>query len=159
MAAQLRFAVTRVVAASNEDVWGVLGEFGTEHRWSAALTHCERDTHDVRVGTVRSCQLPKPLMGRTHVREVLTELDSGRTLAYRLEGPAGPFASASSRWSTRPAGSSTAVTVEGFFVPKNWAVRAVLWPLVRPALRRLTGRVLGELESFVVASGAEGRLG
>lgn len=155
MGSRLQFVVTRVLAVPNEDVWRVLGDFGTEHRWSKALVHGERDTPNVRIGTARSCRLPKPLMGRTHVREVLTELEPGRALAYALEGPAGPFASACSRWSTSRWGLSTAVTVEGRFDPKNWAVRVFVWSLVRPILRRLTRRVLGELEAFVLAACAE----
>jgi len=158
MSSRLRFEVTRVLAVSNDDVWTVLGDFGTEHRWSKTLVHCERDTPDVRVGTARSCRLPRPLMGRTQVREVLTELQPGRALAYRLEGPAGPFASASSRWSTSGRGAGTAVTVEGYFEPKNWAVRAIVWPLVRPFIRRLTRRVLAELETFVIATCTRARL-
>ena len=158
MSSRLRFEVTRVLAVSNEDVWSVLGDFGTEHRWSKTLVHCERDTPDVRVGTARSCRLPRPLMGRTQVREVLTELQPGRALAYRLEGPAGPFSSAASRWSTSGRGTGTVVTVEGYFEPKNWAVRAIVWPLVQPFLRLLTHRVLGELEVFVAATCARARL-
>jgi hypothetical protein len=55
----------------------------------------------VGVGTVRTCALPKPLMGRTHAREQLVEYPPGVALAYDLDGPAGPFASTASRWSTR----------------------------------------------------------
>src|SRR5438552_5851053 len=155
---RLRFTVTRILVASNDDLWRVLGDFGTEHRWSKALVQCERDTPDVRVGTTRSHRLPRPLIGRMHVREVLTELDPGRAFAYALEGPAGPFGSASSRWSTNRQGRSTAVTVEGFFVPRIWPVRALHWPLVRPMLRWLTRRVLGELDAYVVAACARGSL-
>jgi len=149
---RLQFEVTRTLAASNDDIWKVLGNFGSEHRWSKALVHCERDTPEVRVGTARICQLPRSLMGRTQVREVLIEFVPGRTLAYRLDGPAGPFVSASSRWSTNDRGNTTAVTVEGYFEPKHWAARAIVWPMVRPMLRRLTQRVLGELEEFLLAT-------
>jgi hypothetical protein len=90
-------------------------------------------------------------MGRTTVREELTEYEPGRALAYSLEGPAGPFASASSRWSTSPGSDgSTIVCVEGFFTARNRAAEIVVWPLVRPMLRRLTSRVIAELERFVV---------
>ena len=69
------------------------------------------------MGTVRTCVLPRPLMGRDHVREQLTEFEPGRALSYRLEGPAGPFAVASSRWSTNPVNAgSTQVRVEGIFL-------------------------------------------
>ena len=61
------FRVSHVVGASNDRVWGVLGDFGNEHRWTKSLTHCERDTATVQVGTWRTCVLPRPLMGRTRV--------------------------------------------------------------------------------------------
>lgn len=86
-----------------------------------------RDTADVRVGTVRSCRLPRALVGRTEVREALTEFEPGRSLAYRLEGSAGPFAFASSRWSTlSTTDRTTAVTVEGRLKAKNPAVRILM---------------------------------
>jgi polyketide cyclase/dehydrase/lipid transport protein len=92
-------------------------------------------------------------MGRTRVRETVTEFHPGRGLAYTLDGPAGPFATAASRWSLRRAGpGSTAVTVEGMFQPANAAARLVAWPLAKPMLQRLTNRVLRELETFVLAS-------
>ena len=150
----LKFAVTHVVDAPNEVVWGVLGDFGTEHRWTRTVSDCTRDTVEVRVGTVRYCQLPRPLMGRTAARETVTEFEQGRALAYSLEGPAGPFAFASSRWSTTPSSNhATAVTVEGRFAPKNAAVRALVWPFAKPMLRRFTKRVLLELEAFVTPGG------
>lgn len=150
MGRMLQFAVTHEIPASNEDVWRVLGDFGREHRWTRSLSRCTRDTSDVRVGTVRTCQLPRPLMGRTEVREELTEFAPGRSFAYSLEGPAGPFEFASSRWSTTPTtDGATAVTVEGTFSPRNVAVPVVVWPFVQPMLQRLTRRILGELETFL----------
>jgi hypothetical protein len=113
----------------------------------------------VRVGTARTCTLPKPLMGRTKVREELTEYLPGHSLAYTLDGPAGPFASASSRWRTavEPDGS-TSLTVEGFFTPRNLLARLVVWPLAKPMIRRLTVGVIGELEDFVLAGARRGRV-
>jgi hypothetical protein len=98
----LHFEITRPVRAPAGAIWEVLGDFGTEHRWTKSLSHCERDTVAVGVGTVRSCTLPKPLMGRKEVREAITEYTPGVAIAYALEGSAGPFASAASRWSVRP---------------------------------------------------------
>lgn len=151
MARLLRFEVTHVVPASSHAIWDVLGDFGSEHRWTRSLSQCERDTVDVRVGTVRSCRLPRPLMGRDHVRETLTEYEPRHVLAYSLDGAAGPFASASSRWSTRQMSSgSTALTVEGRFQPRNRVVPILVWPFLKPVLRRLTRRVIRELEAFVL---------
>src|SRR5919197_4684069 len=38
MATTLHFSVTERVRASNDAVWAVLGNFGTEHRWTRTLT-------------------------------------------------------------------------------------------------------------------------
>jgi Polyketide cyclase / dehydrase and lipid transport len=146
----LAFSVTQPVRASNDAVWKLLGDFGNEHRWTRTLTRCERDTPDVRVGTTRMCTLPRPLMGRTQVREELTEFEPGVALAYVLDGPAGPFLTASSRWSTKPGDHGlTLVTVEGNFTPRNWLSRRLVWPLAKPMIERLTRSVVRELETFV----------
>ncbi len=148
---RLRIAVTSVIAAPNDAVWTVLGDFGAEHRWTHTVSRCTRDTADVRVGTVRSCRLPRPLMGRTKVRETLTEFEPGHALAYSLKGAAGPFAFASSRWSTSSARDhSTTVTVEGVFEPKNAVVRYLVWPFVKPMLGHAMTRVLRELDAFLI---------
>src|SRR5688500_16260164 len=103
MSDKLTFTIHAPVKAPLADVWSVLGDFGTEHRWSKQLAHCERTTREVAVGTARICTLPKPLMGRSQVREELTEYAPGRALAYLLDGAAGPFATAASRWSVERA--------------------------------------------------------
>ena len=152
MTAKLQFEVTRTLPAPLDAVWNVLGDFGAEHRWASGLSHCERDTTVAGVGTTRTCTLSKPLMGRTKVREELTEYQPGEALAYALDGPAGPFASAASRWATRRLDDrSTVVTVEGNFTPRNALARFIVWPLAKPMIRRLTGRVLAELETFLTA--------
>ena len=92
MSKTLTFEVKRKMSASSEAVWQVVGDFGTEHRWTKTLDYCARDTDIVAVGTVRICRLPKSLMGRTAIREELTEYRPGSSLTYRLEGSAGPFA-------------------------------------------------------------------
>jgi hypothetical protein len=159
MGETLTFAVRRVTSAPNNQLWHVLGDFGTEHRWTKSLDHCERDTDIVDAGTIRTCKLPRALMGRTTVREELTKYEPGRVLAYRLEGPAGPFSSAASRWSTSPGSDGgTIVCVVGFFTARNRAAEILVWPLVRPMLRRLTNRVIAELEGFVVGQSGNPRL-
>lgn len=150
MPGSVQFSTTRLVHASNTKVWSIIGDFGNEHTWVKGMKHCARDTPDVRVGTTRTCELAKPLMGVTHAVETLTEFEPGHVLAYRLHGDAGPFAKAQSRWSTRsmPDGT-TALTVEGRFEPKNWASRYLVWPIAKPMIVRLTQRTIGELETHV----------
>jgi hypothetical protein len=147
----IQFEVTEVVHAPLDAVWNVIGDFGTEHRWTRSMARCERDTPEVAVGTSRTCTLPKPLMGRTSVRERLTEFTPGVALSYDLEGPAGPFLRASSRWSVCASeeAQTTLVTVEGRFIPRNWLARFLIWPIAKPLLQRLTRKVVGELNAFV----------
>lgn len=149
---KLSFAVIKRTEVSPERVWEILGDFGNEHRWTRTLVHCERNTPKVSVGTSRTCTLPKPLMGRTQVREELIEFSPGKSLMYKLDGPAGPFRTASSRWLTSiDAEGKTVITVEGHFAPRNKIVGVVLWPIVKPYIARLTRGVLAELDSFLLA--------
>ncbi len=155
MSRELSFSVTRPIPATNEAIWAILADFGNEHRWTSTLSHCERDTNGVRVGTARVCTLARPLMGRSAVREQLTEFEPGAALAYSLEGPAGPFRRAASRWSTREAAAGTTIlTVQGNFTAYNALVPFLVWPLVEPYLKGVTKHVLDEFERFVVASSA-----
>jgi hypothetical protein len=89
-------------------------------------------------------------MGRTQVREQLIEYSARAALAYELEGSAGPFANARSRWSTRErADGTTELVVEGRFVPRSWFSRHCVWLLAKPMLERLTRQVLCELDAYV----------
>lgn len=137
------------MAAPVERAWGVIGDFGHEHTWLPGMEHCRRDTDQVQVGTSRYCRLRKPVMGRTEVKETLFEFEPGRTLAYTLDGPAGPFATAGSRWTVTRNETGTTVLVEGFFTPKNWVSRWIVWPIAKPAIKRLTQRTLHQLEDYL----------
>jgi hypothetical protein len=156
----VEFRVTHRLQSSNEAVWNVLGDFGTEHRWTKSLTHCERDTIAVSVGTIRTCTLPRALMGRTKVSEQLTEYTPMAALAYELDGAAGPFASAKSRWSTNVReDGTTELCVEGHFVPRGHFSRWIVWPLAKTMIQRLTKQVMRELESYVTAQSSSASLG
>ncbi len=43
------------------------------------------------------------------------------------------------------------LTVVGEFVPRGWIGYAV-WPLSKPAVKGLTRRVIGELDSFIASA-------
>lgn len=158
MQTSVAFNVTRVLRASNDDVWSVLGDFGTEHGWTKSLAYCERNTANVTMGTVRTCTLPRPLMGRTKVSEQLVEYTPLSALTYELDGAAGPFSSARSRWSTQecPEGG-TKLTVEGIFMPRGWFSRHMVWPLAKPMIARLTNQVMAELENYLLARAPAGQ--
>lgn len=150
MADPMIVRMSHSIAAPPEAVWRVLGDFGNDHQWNRSVSLCTRDTPDVRVGTTRTCHLPKPVMGRTEARETITEITPGRSLAYELDGPAGPFRKAGSAWQAMPNGpDGTTIIVEGRFEPKNKLVGIVLGPLVRLAVRRIIRQALREFEAFV----------
>ena len=86
------------------------------------------------------------------VREELVQFAPCSALAYELEGGAGPFATARSRWSTLGrSDGTTELTVVGEFVPRGW-IGYVMWPLSKPAVTGLTRRVIGELDSFIASA-------
>jgi hypothetical protein len=124
----IEISVSGTIGADPAVIWSILGDFGTEHRWASQLKHCQRSTDMVRIGTVRSCTLAKPLMGRSTVNEELIEFEPGEALSYRLRGNAGPFRSAEGRWAMSPGhGGGTVVEVSGRFEPRSALVGFFVW--------------------------------
>jgi uncharacterized protein YndB with AHSA1/START domain len=152
MANVIGFSSARTIHAPIARVWNVIADFGNEHIWVSGMKICRRDTAQVGVGTSRFCELNMPVMGRTEVKETLVEFDPGRSMAYELEGAAGPFVEAASRWTLQAIGfGMTRIKVEGKFRAKNWAARTLVWPLAKPMIVRLTQRTLGELEAYLAS--------
>src|SRR5262249_26018898 len=143
----LRVARQRLIHAPCERVWSVIGDFGHEDRWAHNIRHSSRDTSTVEVGTVRTLVLAKPLMGRDRVEEVVSAVERGRVLAYRLRGSAGPFASAESSWHLREKGDGhgTLVEVEGRFVPRNAVLGFLVGGVAKAMVRRTLDGTLREL--------------
>jgi hypothetical protein len=133
------------------EVWRLLGDFGTEHRWSSQLASCRRDTATVGVGTRRTCALAKPLMGRTEATEELTYYVAGASLAYRLCGRAGPFRVSEGRWVVTPEEEETVITVSGRFEPLNATVGLLVGPLAKVVAVRAARRALADLVTAVEA--------
>jgi uncharacterized protein YndB with AHSA1/START domain len=151
MTREIHLSEGRHLDASPAEVWAVLGDFGNEHRWAPTLAHCTRDTETIRVGTVRSCTLAKPLLGRTSVEEELTEYEPGRALAYQLRGGAGPFRTAGGRWEIYADEDGTFVSVTGRFVPRNAVVGFLFGGLARLTARRAARRSLSDLATYLTA--------
>jgi hypothetical protein len=149
----LRFAVSRTARAPNAAVWRVLGDFGTEHRWNTSVSECRRNTESVRVGTVlcgpAPCQSRSWATPRGGAPHGIRPGRGARVCARTAGGPVllgvQPVVDETSRR------RCNYVTVEGRFAPRNRWVRFVVWPLATLMLRRLTRRVIGELETSVVA--------
>jgi len=147
----------RLIQAAVARVWSVVGDFGNEHKWASQLKHCQRNTETVRVGSVRSCTLAKPLMGRAAVEEVLIDYEPGKTLSYRLRGAAGPFRSAEGRWTLRADANGTFVEVGGHFQPRNAFVAVLFGRLARAVAVRAARRALHDLADYVEIGEAAAR--
>lgn len=139
----------RVIRADPVLVWSILGDFGTEHRWASQLRSCRRNTDIVRIGTVRTCMLAKPLMGRSTVDEELIEFDPGKVLSYALRGSAGPFRSAQGRWTIGSVHGGAVVEIAGRFEPRSPMIGFLFGSLARAAAMRSAQRALADLATFV----------
>lgn len=152
----LSLAFRQHVRAPPERVWSVVGDFGNEHRWARLIRSSQRDRPDVEIGTVRRCELAKPLMGRTHVEEELVAIEPGSALAYRLRGALGPFAEVENRWRIRADGEGTLVETQARLTPRHALVGIVLAPLVLAYLRYALRDAMREFATYVEAAHAEG---
>lgn len=139
----------RLIHAPIERVWSVVADFGHEDQWAHNMRRGSRNTLNVGVGTIRTLELAKPLMGRDHVEEVIITFEPTQLLVYRLRGSAGPFASAESHWRFRQESRGTIVEVEGRFVPRNAMLGFLVSGAARVAVRRALNDSLRELAAYV----------
>jgi len=67
--------VSRTVHASTDSIWRVLGDFGTEDRWTRTVHHCARVTARSWQARILIWPLAKPMLQRL-TRSVIGELDT-----------------------------------------------------------------------------------
>ena len=99
---------TRTIAAAPQEVWDVLADFGSLSTWVDRADHSCILFHgaDGPVGTARRVQ-----MGRQTLVERIAEFDPPHTLAYDIEGLPKGLRRVANRWTLRPSGESTVVTL------------------------------------------------
>jgi ribosome-associated toxin RatA of RatAB toxin-antitoxin module len=101
---------SRRVAASPQQVWDVLADFGSISSWVANVDHScvlEHGPTGTAVGTSRRIQV-----GRDTLVERITEFDQPVALAYTIEGLPRRLRRVTNRWSlTQVSPASTAVTL------------------------------------------------
>jgi uncharacterized protein YndB with AHSA1/START domain len=99
---------TRTIAAAPQDVWEVLADFGALSSWVDRADHSSILTHgaDGPIGTTRRVQ-----MGRNTLVERIVEFDPPHALAYDIEGLPTRLRKVNNRWTLRPSGESTVVTL------------------------------------------------
>ncbi|TAM72186.1 SRPBCC family protein [Mycobacterium sp.] len=99
---------TRIIAASADDIWNVLADFGSISSWSGNVDHScvlHSGPGGGPVGTARRVQVK-----RDALVERITEFDPGRTLAYDIEGLPRRLRRVTNRWTLPPAGAESAHT-------------------------------------------------
>ena len=96
-----------VVAAPAEAAWRVLADFGGLSSWVPLVQHsCLLSDRTSGIGTVRRVQI-----ARQTLVERVVEWEEPTTLAYAIEGLPPIVGGATNRWTLRPAGEVTEVSV------------------------------------------------
>jgi uncharacterized protein YndB with AHSA1/START domain len=100
---------TRTITATPQAIWDVLADFGALSSWSANADHScilnhGPDGHEL--GTTRRVQV-----GRNTLVERIEEFDPPTALAYGIEGLPARLRNVVNRWTLRPSGGATAVTL------------------------------------------------
>jgi uncharacterized protein YndB with AHSA1/START domain len=99
---------SRTIAAAPQDVWDLLADFGALSTWVDRVDHSCILVHgaDGPIGTTRRVQL-----GRQTLVERIVEFDPPKALAYDIEGLPKQLERVNNRWTLRPSGQSTVVTL------------------------------------------------
>jgi carbon monoxide dehydrogenase subunit G len=99
----------RTIAAAPQEIWDVLADFGALSTWVDRADHSSILVHGPDgdpIGTTRRVQ-----MGRNTLVERIVEFDPTHALAYDIEGLPKMLGQVTNRWTLRPSGQSTVVTL------------------------------------------------
>lgn len=133
---------SRTICAQPQAIWDVLADFGSLSSWATNADHSCVLNHgpDGRaVGTTRRVQ-----MGRNALVERIIEFDSPAVLAYDVEGLPGRLRSVVNRWTLKPAGGSTEVTLTSMVdIGANPVARAAEWVVCRGMARESDAMLAG----------------
>ena len=100
---------SRTITAPPQAIWEVLADFGALSSWSANADHSCILNHGPdggAMGTTRRVQI-----GRNTLVERIAEFDPPTALAYYIEGLPKQLRNVVNRWTLRPSGAATEVTL------------------------------------------------
>ena len=100
---------SRPIAAPPPAIWDVLADFGSLSRWADNVDHSCILNHGPgghATGTTRRVQI-----GGNTLVERITEFDPRAALAYDIEGLPSRLRTVVNRWTLRPTGDTTEVTL------------------------------------------------
>lgn len=96
-----------MISAPPQAIWDVLADFGAISSWLDGADHsCILNAQPEVLGTTRRVQV-----GRNTLVERIIEFDPHAALAYDIVGLPRRMGALSNRWSLRPAGPGTEVTI------------------------------------------------
>ncbi len=96
-----------MISAQPQAIWDVLADFGELSSWADGIDHSSvLHAHPDGVGTSRRVQV-----GRNALVETITVFEPASTLAYDIEGLPRWLGALENRWTLRPTGAVTEVTV------------------------------------------------
>jgi uncharacterized protein YndB with AHSA1/START domain len=133
-------ARSRTIAAAPSDIWDVLADFGAISAWVDKVDHSCVLNHSVEpLGTTRRVQV-----GRDALVERIVEFDPPHALAYEIQGLPKRLRAVTNRWTLRPEGRGTAVTLTsvveiGSHASQRLAERAACRVLARQSDAMLAG--------------------
>jgi uncharacterized protein YndB with AHSA1/START domain len=133
---------SRSIPAPPQAIWDVLADFGSLSSWADDVDHSCILNHapdGQPVGTTRRVQ-----MGRNTLVERITEFESPVALAYDIEGLPRRLLVVANRWTLRPTGGATEVTLTSRVeIGQNPAARAAEWVVCRGMARESDSMLTG----------------
>lgn len=100
---------SRTISAPPQAIWDVLADFGSLSSWAVDVDHScvlNRGPDGATVGTTRRVQV-----GRNVLVERISEFAPPSVLAYDIEGLPCRLRAVANRWTLRPVGEATEVTL------------------------------------------------
>jgi carbon monoxide dehydrogenase subunit G len=139
---------TRLIAATQAELWSVLGNVATVDDWHPDVASAELLTPEpTGIGAARRCFFHDG----TSVREEIVELDEGERVRMRLSEFDMPMRRMEAEFLLAPSsGTDTAVTFTVFYDMKMGILGSLLGAtIVRRRLAKMADRVLAGLEHHV----------
>jgi hypothetical protein len=141
------FTSTITINAPVDEVWAVLADIGSIHRWNPGVVSSYVTTGSAEgVGSGRHCDLG----GKNYLKEEVVEWGAGKGLTMRIVDTNLPFKAADIRFTLRPDRGATVVDVSPDYVLKFGLLgRALDWVYVRNSYMKGMEALLSGLKHHV----------
>jgi carbon monoxide dehydrogenase subunit G len=121
---------SRPMRAQPQAIWDVLADFDSPSSWAPGIDHSSLLNHGPDGGLLGATR--RVQIGRNAVVERIKECTPPTTIAYDVEGLPGILGKVANKWTLRPAGDGTEVTLTSTVAMGNNPVaRAAEWVILR----------------------------